>query len=233
MALTLNDKLSRMLAFLVGLRDPRVFSVLATRGMTPAILEEGWTLFTTAAGAKLRYTPAKGGPVASGEENNLLAGLDLWENTWFPVIDATLRRNLPAVHAVVFANLAQTEGKAVIVSVGTMLERLRLPEVQKSLALLESRGLTAHVRKTAEDLLGSLKKLSETQIPDVDPTAKLEQEKALDDAWGWYREWSTIARTLFTRGDTLIRLGLRKSKRGRIEEDTEEDPAPGDPIPPS
>lgn len=227
MALTLNEKLWRMLTFLVGMRDPRLFARMATRGMTTDILEEGWNLFTTAAGAKLRYTPSHGGLYGSPEEAKLLAELDDWENSWFPIIAATLSRHHSAVYEKVFENLSQTEGKAVIVSVGTMLDRVAglagTPDGDAAAKLLESRGFTAAARKPAEDALAKLREIGEAAMPDVEPTSKEEQEKALEEAWAWYREWSTIARTLFKRGDVLIRLGLRKMRRGSSEPVGEED----------
>ena len=124
-----------------------------------------------------------------------------------------------------------------IVSVSTMLERLAKlndsAEGKKALALLESRAFTAEARKPAEDTLASLRKLGKAEIPELDPAAKVEQEKALAEAWAWYREWSTIARTLFSRGDILIQLGLRKPKRGGADEEDEDEPSPGDPTPQS
>ena len=229
MALTLNDKLWRMLSFLVGLRDPRLFAVMATRGMTPEIFEEGWNLFTTAAGAKLRYT-STGGLCGSPEETKLLAALDDWENSWFPILSATLSRHLPAMHEKVFENLTQTSGKGVIVSVGTLLDRYASlsgsPNGDAAVQLLESRGFTAEARKPAEDALAKLCAIGEAVVPDIEPSSKEEQDKALEEAWAWYREWSTIARTLFKRGDILIRLGLRKMRRGSSEPIVDEDDEP-------
>lgn len=227
MALSLNEKLSKMLAFLVALRDPRIFAVMAKRGMTQEILDEGWTFFSTAAGAKLRYQPATAATQTSGEETKLLADLDGWENEWFPVIEAVLRRHFPALYERVFLNLSQTEGKAVIVSVSTMLERLRdlegSADGKKALALLEARQFNAEARKPAEEILAKLRAVGEAVVPEVDALSKEEQEKALVEAWGWYREWSTIARTLITRGDVLIRMGLRRINRSGTEEDVDLD----------
>lgn len=232
-ALTLNEKLSKVLSFLVGLRDPRVFTVMAQRGFDQAALEEGWNLFTTAAGAKLRYSPPAPG-VPGREATEIVAELDKWENGWFPVVQATLERHFPAVNEVVFKNLSQSEGRAVIVSVGTLLDRLgglsaAGPDGPKALALIESRGLTPDVRKTARDLIARVQDLSTEAVPEVDPGAKAEQEEALAAAWGWYKEWATIARTLITRGDILIRLGLREMRRSTTEADPDDPGEGGDP----
>jgi hypothetical protein len=200
---------------------------MATRGMTQATIDEGWALFTIAAGAKLRYLAATGGMFSSAEEAALLAALDRWENTWFPTVGATLKRHFPKVHAEVFLNLSQTEGKAVVVSVGTLLDRLaeqakKSDEGKAAVALLEARGLTADAKKPAEEILAKFRVVGESAVAEVEPVTKKEQEEAQAEVWDWYLEWSIIARTLFTRGDQLIRMGLREMRRGGGEEEEEE-----------
>ena len=69
------------------------------------------------------------------------------------------------------------------------------------------------LREHAQCLLEKLKKQGEATIPALAPQVREEQDKALAAAWARYVEWSAIARTLFTRGDLLARLGLRKAKR--------------------
>ena len=224
MALPLSEKLSRVLKLLVGVRNPRVFSILTTRGFTQEDLDEGWDLFTPAAGAKLRYTGRRGDPLAPDVAGRLLGDLDHWENSWFPVVSATLERHHPEIHEVVFKNLSQTSGVEVVVSVGTLLDRIeKMKETEegpKADELLCSRGLTPEVRAQAATIVERLKRSEEAALPEIDLDSKEEQERALAGAWGWYREWSQIARTLITRGDVLIRLGLRKPiRRGAPDDD--------------
>lgn len=230
MSMSLTEKLNRMLTFLVGLRDPLVAGVLSLRGFTSATHSEGWDLFATAAGAKLDPTVDAKWSKTGAEARAVLAELDTWENTWFPVIEASLRRHYPEVNAAVFANINQTEGRTVAVSVGTLLDRLQVlanqPNGCQALELLESRGFTPAVRTTAENLLASLKSLGELKPPLGAQSSREEQEKALDAAWAWYLEWSTIARTVITRGDVLVRLGLRKPKRSKGAGEKVEAPKP-------
>lgn len=226
MALPLNEKLRRILSFLVGVRNPRVFSIMATRGFSHEDLEEGWELFTTAAGEKLTYSRRGTDPMAPNEARRYLAELDHWENTWYPVISATLERHYPEIHEQVFKNLAQTDGVEVMVSVGTLIQRIT--EMQSSTAgqeanaLLNTRGLTNEIRDQATTIIDTLKKHEEAQLPQLDPAAVEKQRMAMVDAWTWYREWSQIARTVIKRGDVLVRLGLRQLERGRRIEEVEE-----------
>jgi hypothetical protein len=213
----------------MAVRDPRIFAVMATRGLTQEIIDEGWSLFTVAAGAKLRYQPATGGMFSSAEEAELLASLDRWENAWFPVVGAALKRHFPNVHAEVFLNLSQTEGRAVIVSVGTLLSRLaeqaaKSDEGRAAVALLQARGLTAEAKKPAEEILAKFRVVRESGVTEVEPVTKQEQDKAQAEVWDWYMEWSTIARTLITRGDQLIRMGLREMRRGAGEQEGQDEP---------
>lgn len=225
MPLAMNDKLRRILSFLIGARNPRIFAVLATRGFTQTDLDEGWELFTVAAGSKLSYTGQTKDPLAPDMAREHLAVLDEWENTWFPVVAATLERHAPALHEKVFNNLGQTEGNEVLVSVSTMLDRLGdLKKTElgaKMTELLAQRGLTPAVKDTAASLIQAIKQAGDVSLPEIDPGSLEEQVKAQEDVWAWYREWGQIARTVIDRGDILIRLGLRQITRTREEEEEE------------
>lgn len=225
MSLSLTEQLERTLAFLTHARNPFVMTVLGTRGFEQRDLDEGWDLFSTAAGAKLRYTSMSGDPLAPDERAKLIADLDAWENRWFPVVNATLKRRYPQLHREVFKNLSQTEGAEVLVSVSTLLERLatvgaKEGDGQAADALLVKRGLTPEVRAEASESIATLKTAAAAPLPQIDSASKEEQEAARAEAWAWYLEWSEIARTVIKRGDILIRLGLRQAKRGSKDDDT-------------
>ena len=217
MALPLTEKLKRILVFLIGARNPRVFAVLGRRGFDQDNLEEGWTLFTVAAGARLKYIGKGRDRLAPDVARRHLAALDEWENSWFPVVSATLTRHFPALHESLFHNLSQTYGPEVLVSVGTLLDRLKKMRAgadgQRADELLASRGLTEQVRAEAATIIDRLRRSEDAPLPEIDPVSKEEQENAGADAWAWYREWSQIARTVIKRGDVLIRLGLRQPTR--------------------
>jgi hypothetical protein len=205
MATLISTRLTRILAFLVGARNPRIFSVLSRRGFRQADLEEGWRLFSIAAGARLSYV--QGGSLLDNDfAREVLAMLDVWENTWFPVVSATLRRHYPELHEIVFQNLGQTEGSEVLVSVSTLLERLATmaksgAKGKEADALLENRGLTAAVRSEATALIEKLKKTEEVTLPQIDPTSQVEQSTALEDVSAWHRIWG--------RGLLRVAMGCR------------------------
>ena len=156
-----------------------------------------------------------------------LAALEAWEDQWFPVARAALRRHHPTIAAEVFLNLAQTEGPSVVLSVSTFLDRLvaladaRGGYGKKGVAarrLLESRGLTKKVLGDARDLLEKLQPMAPAgEIPDVATVG--EQTKAAEDAlWSWYLEWSAIARVAVKSRPLLRELGFLRTTRSGLEE---------------
>ncbi len=111
----------------------------------------------------------------TSKDPTVLAALDDWENTWFPIADATLTRHFPAVRDLLFLNLTQTEGIEVIISTSTFIERLAAmakgtegygEDGKAARALLEARGLDATAIGQAEALLA---KLGPMEPPQPDP----------------------------------------------------------------
>ena len=94
MGYRLGDRTTRVLRFLFGLHDPRVVAELAGYGFTEADRDEGWSLL-----------------------------IDGWENEWFPIAEASLRRKFPTVYKLFFQNLRQVEGKEAVMSVTVFLKR--------------------------------------------------------------------------------------------------------------
>ncbi|UQA62865.1 hypothetical protein [Polyangium aurulentum] len=229
--LTIGQKAERVLKLLIALRNARIAAALAQHGFTDADLEEGWALLRNVTRTRLDIEPD-----SSPVDGDALAALDDWENKWFVISGATLQRRHPEIHAWIFRNLSQTEGMAVIVSVGTFIERweqIDKPEKdggfgqagQDAKKILGQRGLTNEVIGEAKTLLEKLGKVG-GPLPDLDKIAEedagfLKAEKAL---WSWYLEWSAIARRAVTQRSLLRQLGfLRTSASGKEEEVPEDE----------
>ena len=110
-------KATRVLTFLLGLRDTRVSADMARHGFGEAELDEGWALLRA-----LGKVKTDSGGVAS--DRSSLDELAAWEKRWFPVASAALERGSPAIHTRLFANLARADGAAVMVVVPALLDRL-------------------------------------------------------------------------------------------------------------
>jgi len=210
MRMNLTEKAKRLLEFLFVVQsNPRVYAALATRGFGRAAIQEGWNLLMRSSGTTL-VTPDTPGYAT---DSRLIDELDDWENEWYPIASAVLSRLFPAAHAIVFAGLSQTDGPALVVSVGVLLERLAAvaPEVAATLA---AHGLTADVSAEAGKLILKIRgpevATPSALAPDEAALAKAEEERAQaeSDMWGFYVMWSAIARSRIKNKRLLRMLGF-------------------------
>jgi hypothetical protein len=223
--LTLGQKTDRVLRFLMGMRNARIATAMATRGFGHEDVEEGWTLLRNVARGKFDYA------AASSADPTVISELDQWENTWFPVVEATLRRRYPALAAQVFLNLSQTEGAGVILTVGTLVERIDAlmqaadDESKDAVVLLGRRGLTSAVLDEARELLESVGEVAPSAPVDLD-AHRQDIERAETELWDWYLEWSQIARATITQRQLLRALGFLSSSRTTSSSDDAVDDEP-------
>jgi hypothetical protein len=222
MAISYGEKAQRVLKLLLGLRNRRVAAALTAYGFTEADMRDGWARLQALGGGKLDGFGRVGG-------SNAIQELDAWENEWFPIAGAALEHRFPAAHARLFMNLSQTEGPEVAVSVHTFLERLEAmkdpngaygAEGPKARERLESRGLNAATVERARSLVASLATIE----PDPGSLAGEEQNRARDEEalWGWYLEWSQIARVAIKNRKLLRELGFLVRPSGPAEEEEPE-----------
>jgi hypothetical protein len=117
--LSVSQKTARVLKFLEASADPRVNPPLAAAGYTSEDLQEGWNLLKRAGTVRLSQPQ----PVAVTPRTR--EQLDQFENYWFPLVSASLKRRYPEVHAEVFLNLGQEDGVEVSLNVSIFLERIK------------------------------------------------------------------------------------------------------------
>lgn len=239
--LTYGQKAQRLLVFLLALRHPQIATALAKYRFDDAELATGWALLSAMSKLRLDLVPTT--------DPKLLAELDAWENTWFPVIAAVLQYASPQAYEFVFRNLSQESGPAVVITVRALCERVRmlpLPKAEGGLGregkaardLLERRGLTEAELQSPERILELISKIQPTPLPARDLEAEEAAERAM---WAWYLQWSAIARVAVKDRRLLKLMGYRKTATGQITEpeppsddDTEEDEddADVDPVTP-
>jgi hypothetical protein len=201
---------------------------LSEFGFKQADMQEGWALIHAL--GKGRLLVARPAPLGGAET---LRALDAWENRWFPIAHAALGRRFPAVAALFFLNLTQTEGPGVAISVRVFVDRYDElaagserygADASRAADLLRQRGLTAAVVDEAKALYASL-----THVAEAPESLELEaQQQALSRAeaamWAWYLEWSKIARVAIKQRSLLRQLGFLATRRG--EEDDQDEAAP-------
>jgi len=231
MRLSLGDKTFRVIRFLLGIRNPRIATALAGYGFKQQDRDEGWALIHALGKGRLEVLPDE------PRDMQTLLKLDAWENHWFPIAQAALDRRFPAVSAQFFLNLAQTEGPAVAISVRTFVDRYAElgaagtankygAEAAKALELLVARGVTGTVIVEAQSLLTELTQVAPAEtLPSTE-----EQEQDLEQAeaalWGWYLEWSQIARVAIKQRSLLRELGFLATRRGADDESEGDAPSP-------
>lgn len=218
--MSLSDKTQRTLQFLHALGHPRIARALAGIGFKQADLDEGWTLLRTLREVRFDAAPPSVDP-------GVLARLDQWENRWFPVADAAIKRRHPAVHAALFLNLSQATGLDVIHTVSVLLERLDAlaassdPEAKAALEILRARGLDDARLGEARALLTTLTTLPPASTPpDVEDAEALAQREAA--LWAWYLEWSALARSVIGDRRLLRSMGFLRGKRAGASDDERE-----------
>ncbi|WP_437677264.1 hypothetical protein [Sorangium sp. So ce131] len=219
--LTIGQKAERVLLLLMGLRKNKVAAALVAHGFSDDDLAEGWRLLQRVTRTRLGFVAT-----AAATDTGLVNEIDAWENKWFPIAAATLKRHAPAAHAWMFRNLSQTEGAAVLVSVSTFVERWESlakskekggPEAEGDEArkILAKRGLTKAVIEEAKQLLARAGKLE--TVAEVAPAAAGDEDfdRAEQQLWDWYLEWSTIVQSAIKDRRILRELGFRRTSSSR------------------
>ncbi|XXT20419.1 hypothetical protein WME94_02460 [Sorangium sp. So ce429] len=232
--LTIGQKAERVLLLLMGLRKNKVAAALVAHGFSDDDLSEGWRLLQRVTRTRLGFVAT-----AAATDTGLINEIDAWENKWFPIASATLKRHAPEAHAFLFRNLAQTEGAAVLVSVSTFVERWESlgkskekggpdAEGDEARKVLTKRGLTKAVIDEAKQLLARAGKLE--SIADVPPAAANDEDfdKAEQQLWDWYLEWSTIVQTAIKDRRILRELGFRRTSSSRAA--AAEEPTAGEEV---
>ncbi len=233
MAMALGEKGARVVRLLIGMRNPRIASALMKYGFSDADLQEGWTLLLAVG----RVTLDTHAPRADADT---IRKLDEWEDCWFPIAAGTLAHRFPAVHAQVFKNLSPTDGPSVAVSVRTFIERLDQMAVgagaygadgPQAKAILEARGLTPSVLNEARALLETAANFANVVALMAAQESKT-FEKAENELWEWYLEWSEIARVAIGQDLLLRQLGLLSTRSSTATDmddlDTDVDPSTGE-----
>ncbi len=219
---TLEGALGRALQFLraVG-TDANVMQALEQTGFDKAAQKQGWTLVLSA------YA-ASNGPIAAGVNDTPLSeAIDkvvAWQGSMFVRAHAALRRFHEEQDAFVFANLETGGGIAAVPAVATFLNRLDALESSAerkatrkanhaALELLAQRGVTTAQRKEMRALV---KWIESTSAEPLTTHLQSPRDTALAAVYEWVQDWSDCARTVVTRRDQLIRLGIgkRRARKG-------------------
>ncbi len=230
--------LVRALQFLraVG-SDAGIMEALKQTGFDEEALRQGWSLVLSAyaAGNGITAPALSESPLAEATSK-----VESWQSAMFVRSAAVLRRFHPEQAAFVFENLEMGSGIGAVPAVATFLDRLDALEsspdrkaTRKSdhaaLAVLEQRGVTKQQRKEMHSLV---KWIESTPAQPTVTAAQSPRDAALFAVYEWVQDWSECARTVITRRDQLIRLGIgkRRSRKSDVQPVPAPVPAPQPPI---
>lgn len=205
-----------------------IMARMSAYGFSPADAQEGWDLLRAASGLDADLAGKTDGAT---EARAAIAELDAADETLFRVLNATLRRHVPAFADKMLNGLNASEGAAVVLAVSQLLDRLdaafKKPDADAKLAqaLLEQRGYGAEERARLRQLTEQAQAVPDIDAPDLREQSEQELLDHLRALRVWYEEWSEIARVALTRRDFLIRAGLA-ARRSPTSDGPEPAPAP-------
>jgi hypothetical protein len=217
---TLEDTPPRALEFLRGVgASPEILRLLSKAGYTKKVHEEGLQLLTS-----IVSLPREKGAFhsVSAIYEAAVKEVTTWQKKDLRRIKATVTRFHPAEAEYLFSNLDFSPGVDAVLMVSIFLDRLaslandpdRKATRKADHAVLETikeRGVTDPEIK---HLRGLVKEAQTTPVPDVVAPAETDARvEALRALRAWYTDWAETARTVLTRRDHLIRVGLATRKR--------------------
>ena len=218
----LEEAPNRALTFLSGAGTSGVIrSILLSVGYTSEEHQQGWKLLHRVAG----YTPAASGVTEDASVQRAVAELDAWDEPGFRRVRAALGHLHKPQLAFVFANdLQPATGPEAVLTVATMIARLdelehgadrksTRKDDHAALDTLAKRGITKEERLRLRGLVEVAQKGVRVVASPVDAADQKQRHQHLSELREWHNDWAETARSVLTRRDHLIRLGLAKRKK--------------------
>ncbi|HEY2365143.1 MAG TPA: hypothetical protein VGH87_02115 [Polyangiaceae bacterium] len=214
---TAEQALTRTVLFLRTVStDPHIRTAMESTGFAEADVDEGWRLLRAACSSEI----APRAPKRATKSQDAYDALEAFAKTMLPRAEAALGRLHPRARAFVFDGLPSGR-VATVLRVATFVDRCealagkrRSSDDHAAHAALAKRGLTAAALAEAKANVA----IAMTASPDVTHREARRDGAALERLHAWLKDWSDCARTVITRRDWLIRLGIgrrRPMKRRR------------------
>jgi hypothetical protein len=211
---TLKSAPQRALLFIEGAGDPNISALLATVGWTKADIEQAFALI---ADIHIQRVAA---PLPKNVALESVTACEAWQAGPLVRTRAKLQLSFPEQAAFLFDDFVPGTGMDAVLNIATFLGRrlaLQNDPARKAtrkadhdaLALIEKTGVTKDEIKR----LGALVDSSHTVVAlPEDDGFQAKRLDALRKVYAWLLSWTDIARTVVTRRDHLIRLGLAKRR---------------------
>lgn len=216
---TLKLAPARLLTFLQGVADPAIRAQFAPLGWSEQRVEEAWSLLHDLRAASVITASPEPDPVVEA-----MASCEAWQATGLIRARAMLQLTHPEQATFLFHDFVAGKGTEAVLNVATFLERrhaLDKSTERKStrtadhgaLAVIEQTGTTKETLKDLQAMVDTVQSVAPAEAaPATDADA--ERLATLRKIYAWLTAWSEMARTVVTRRDQLIRLGLAKRRGG-------------------
>jgi hypothetical protein len=202
---------------------PAIRAALHQGGYSEGDHGRGWALLLAVLGYQL---PPHSAPSQAEQvrQREAASQLDQWDGPAFDRARAALEHRFPEQASYVFANLSAKSGPDSIGAVRTFLDRVgalragsdparsatRTEDAAAAELLAQRRIVDVHEEQRLRALIDDAIRIAELPLAaEPDPSQRQQTLRELD---AWLRDWRETARTLVTRRDYQIRLGLAERR---------------------
>ena len=221
----------RLLTFLQGVSDPAIRALFAPLGWSDQRLDEAWSLLNELKAAnKIPSTPVPD-PVTEG-----IASCETWQATGLIRARAMMQLTFPEQAAFMFHDFVAGAGTEAVLNVSTFLQRRQELENgaerkgtrkadHEALLVLEDTGVTKEVLKKLQGFVDKVLTVAPPH-PQHLADADVKRTEVLRKIHAWVTAWSEMARTVITRRDQMIKLGIAKRRSHKAKGAVVTPPAP-------
>ncbi len=213
---TLEETPSRALEFLRGIGStPVIMKLMSGAGYSAEVHAEGIRLL----GNVVSFIEQRQAfsVVTSATHKGATAELETWCKTVYRRLEAATTRFYPDVASSLFANLAISDEMDASLLASIFLDRLSEQKVPKGvLKLFAERNFGPEEMHHLKKLVG----VAQAPAPQTEEATSTKPKETrlqmLAELRAWYDDWSAAARTIVTRRDHQIRIGIahRRAKSG-------------------
>jgi hypothetical protein len=214
---------TRLLTFLQGVSDPAIRAQFAVLGWSDERFDEAWSLLSELRAAN-KIPAAIVDPIAQA-----IASCEAWQSTGLIRARAMLQLSFPEQAAFIFHDFVAGAGMEAVLNVSTFLERRKAlengPERSASrdadgqaLAVLTETGVTPEVLAQLHAFVETVHTVATVQPQEL-ADAEARRTEVLRKIHAWVMAWSEMARTVITRRDQMIKLGIAKRRSHKNKAD--------------
>ncbi len=217
---TLKAGPGRLLTFLQAVAEPAIRVQFERLGWSDQRLEEAWSLLNDFKAASLVLSTPTSDPVGEA-----IAACEEWQAVGLVRARAMLQLSLPEQASFMFHDFEAAKGIGATLNVATFLSRWETlasgserkstrKADQEALVIMEDAGVTDETRQKLRALVATVQSVA---APKAKQRAEAEAKRldVLRKIHAWLAAWSDMARTVVTRRDQLIRLGIAKRRSPR------------------